>query len=324
MKRILLATISSLLLSLSCIAFATPLGIYWTDIGTGMIQHSGLGGSGVTTLVSGLSNPQGLFLTDNTMFWTDRDDKLVRKSNPDGTNVQVLYNALPGVPRDLFVTDNFIYMGNTGVVDSITRINRDGTGATALVTMDLSFPNGIDVTDTYIYWSDSGKLSIKRSDLNGSNIVELITNLASTELPNDVIVTDDYLYWTTRDLALTRGGSAQPGTIQRANLDGTGITTLVNNLVFPQQVVATSNYLFWTDSRTGKVQRSNLDGTNQVDIITGLTSPVALGVVTSVPEPATYTLFGLGVAVLGWTRRKTAALTHMDMCNNERVLHIVS
>jgi hypothetical protein len=123
--------------------------------------------------------------------------------------------------------------------------------------------------------------------------VSLAVNLPATQLPNDVFLTDDYIYWSTRDLALTgSGGIAQPGTIQRSNLDGTGITTLVNNLVFPQHVVATADYLYWVDQDTGKIQRSRLDGTDQTDIVVGLTLPVGLGVVApvSVPEPASILL----------------------------------
>ena len=103
------------------------------------VQYAGLDGSNPTTLVAGLLNPQGLYVTDDYLYWTDRDDQRIRQANTDGTNVQIVLNASPGVPRDLNVTNSYIYYVNTGV-DSVSRANSDGTGITALVTDNLSFP----------------------------------------------------------------------------------------------------------------------------------------------------------------------------------------
>lgn len=140
--------------------YASPSGIYWSDIGTGTIEFVQFEGSGHATLLSGLANPQGLDVTDNYLYWTDRDDLRIRRGNPDGTNAQIILNTSPGVPRDLFVTEEYIYWTNSGV-DSISRVDIDGTNPVDLVTTGLSFPNGIYLTDNYIYWSDSGTTSIK-------------------------------------------------------------------------------------------------------------------------------------------------------------------
>ena len=64
------------------------------------------------------------------------------------------------------------------------------------------------------------------------------------------------------------------------------------------------DYLYWADPDTGKIQRSNLDGTGQTDIVIGLTLPIGLDIVTSVPDPATVLLMGLGLAGLGFARRR--------------------
>jgi hypothetical protein len=130
--------------SLSCSAVAAPIGLYWTD--NGKVQYSGLDGSNVTTLVDGLLNPQGLDVTADYLYWTDRDDQRIRQTNTNGR-----HRCAGSVERDLDVTDAYIYFVNTGNIDSVSRANTDGSGASALVTVDLSFPNGIAVTDSYIY-----------------------------------------------------------------------------------------------------------------------------------------------------------------------------
>jgi len=224
-------------------AIAAPIGLYWT--GTSTIEFANLDGSNPTILISGLTNPQDIFVTDDHLYWGDRDDEVIYRANTDGTNIETLLSTTPGDPRDVAVTTDHIYWAATGGMDSISRSNLDGSAATALVTDDLSFPNGIMVTDDFIYWSDSGKTSIKRSDLEGSDVTTLVSNLGEAFLPNDVFVASDYIYFPTRDLELTRGGTEfVPGTIQRANIDGTGLTILINDLVFPSSVVATSDFLY--------------------------------------------------------------------------------
>lgn len=107
----------------------------------------------------------------------------------------------------------------------------------------------------------------------------MISGLPTTHLPDDVFVTSDHIYWSTRDLCLTRTCDAVPGTIQRADLDGTNIVTLVDGLIFPQDVVVTHHYVYWTDQYAGKIQRSSIDGTNVTDLVVGLNTPNGLSIV---------------------------------------------
>ena len=135
MNRLVIVLLGCVALGLHCPAIAAPIGIYWTD--SGKVQYAGLDGSSPTTLVGELLNPTGLYVTDDYLYWTDRDDQRIRQANTDGTNVQIVLNASPGVPRDLNVTNSYIYYVNTGV-DSVSRANSDGTCLTSITLTGLA------------------------------------------------------------------------------------------------------------------------------------------------------------------------------------------
>ncbi|MEZ5558011.1 MAG: PEP-CTERM sorting domain-containing protein [Pseudomonadales bacterium] len=285
-------------------ALAAPIGIYWTDSGDGTLNRAGLDGTSTETLVSGLTNPNGgMFVSDSSIYWTDIDDQAVWRANDDGRDASKLVNT-SGAPRDVWLADGSVFLVSTAPLDSISVANSDGSGASALITTGLSFPNGIAIYDNRVYWSDSGTRSISTSALDGSDVVEVIGGLPTTLLPGDVFVTNDYLYWTTRDLALTRAGSAVAGTVQRARRDGSEVATLVDGLVFPEQLVVAGGFLYWTDIFAGTIQRADLDGSGVTTLISGLSRPVGLAVVTSVPEPGSLALLCAGLAGLGFARQR--------------------
>lgn len=102
---------------------------------------------------------------------------------------------------------------------------------------------------------------IKGMSLDGTNPQELFSIPASEWLP----VGCDYddaagkIYWT-------HGSS--PGTIRRANLDGTQMELLVNGLKYPRGIAvdAVHGKIYWVQSppagnATGLLKRANLDGT---------------------------------------------------------------
>src|SRR5213596_4159748 len=70
-----------------------------------------------------------------------------------------------------------------------------------------------------------------------------------------------YIYWTDSN-AWHAGGD-----VRRANLDGTGQTTLISGLVGPGGIAldAAGGKMYWTDgdqvANTGDIRRANLDGT---------------------------------------------------------------
>ena len=69
-----------------------------------------------------------------------------------------------------------------------------------------------------------------------------------------------YLYWS----------NYATSTINRANLNGTGVTTLVSGLNSPSAVAVDSSHIYWTDYSGGHtVSEANLDGTGVTNLVTG-------------------------------------------------------
>ena len=123
-----------------------------------------------------------------------------------------------------------------------------------------------------IYWTEGRDLGwIQRSDLGGSNIESVL----STELevkPNRIALDPvlGKIYWTEVGVEAGRGGS-----IRRANLDGSGVETLITGLqdTFDLALDLFEHKMYWTDLRGGTIKRAGLDGDNIETLITGLEAP---------------------------------------------------
>ena len=76
-----------------------------------------------------------------------------------------------------------------------------------------------------IYWNDPHPVSLKRADLDGSNIELLVNLLPTVEAPEPtgglaLDLVGNNIYWTA-------GGPRVYGEIQRANLDGSNVEVVL-------------------------------------------------------------------------------------------------
>lgn len=71
---------------------------------------------------------------------------------------------------------------------------------------------------------------------------------------------------------------ADIGEIRRANVDGTGVETIVSGLLGPLGIAvdAAAGKLYWTDSVTRRIERANLDSSDREDLVGGLIDPRGL------------------------------------------------
>ena len=122
-----------------------------------------------------------------------------------------------------------------------------------------------------MYWTDptSDTDKIRRANLDGSNIEDLITTGLSEPEGIALDMAGGKMYWTDP--------SPNTDKIRRANLDGSNVEDLVTTgLGHPEDIAlnVAGGKMYWTDSGTDKIQRANLDGSNVEDLVTtGLRQP---------------------------------------------------
>ena len=175
-----------------------------------------------------------------------------------------------------YIADNSITMPNNGDI-SQGDMNSDGRIdyidvwliATHFVLQQIGGQDGLDSGTSKIYWLDRSTHRIQRSNLNGSNVEDLVTTGLSAPRDLALDAAAGKMYWT------------DDGTdkIQRANLDGSQVQDLVTaGLVGPAGLAldVAAGRMYWTDSGTGKIQRANLDGSSVQDLVTGLSDPQGL------------------------------------------------
>ena len=148
----------------------------------------------------------------------------------------------------------------------------------------LEWPVGIalDPSAGKMYWSDDmlddgDDKTIQRANLDGSGVetVVTITGVGWSGAIHGIALDPSAgkMYWTVD----AEGGLDD--SIQRANLDGSGVEDLVTGLDGPSGVALdlSAGKMYWTvssgDDADDRIQRANLDGSGVEDFVTGLGEP---------------------------------------------------
>jgi len=143
--------------------------------------------------------------------------------------------------------------------DKVQSSNLDGSNVQDIVTTGLISPQtlAVDQTNGQFYVSDEGTDEITRYELDGSGSQTILSQ--PTELSAiDVDPDSGQLYFANRSV----NGSSSNRSVQRANLDGTGIVSLVTTSTGGVRFMAldlVGGKMYWTDESIG-VRRANLDG----------------------------------------------------------------
>ena len=204
---------------------------------------------------------------------------------------------------------------------TINSANLNGTGVTELASI-FATPIGIavDAAGSKLYWTNSAG-RIQSANLNGSGITNVLQNLDN---PMDIGLAGGNAYWTqgngsvrfvnlkgqTRrirnvstgtdaagSLAIAGGKvywtemtGESGGTVNSANLNGSGATELASILAVPMGIAVDTarSKLYWTNSR-GRVQSANLDGSKIQNVVDGLGSPGDMVLSNSIALPVAET-----------------------------------
>lgn len=122
-----------------------------------------------------------------------------------------------------------------------------------------------------IYFTDTANTPnrIARSDLNGTNVENLLTTGLIDPFAIAVDAAGGKVYWS----------DSFSDTIKRMNLDGTNVETVVSSglsLVTGIALDIPNGNIYWSDSNLGKIRKSDLDGSNAADVISFISSPRGL------------------------------------------------
>ena len=136
--------------------------------------------------------------------------------------------------------------------------------------MDLALAGG------NAYWTQGG--NVRFVNLRGTKQIRNVSTGMDTA--GSLVIGGGKVYWTE-----TTGESG--GTVNSANLNGTGATQLASILAAPMGIAldGSRSKLYWTNAR-GRVQSANLDGSGIKNVVSGLGSPGELVLSNSIAAPA--------------------------------------
>ena len=115
----------------------------------------------------------------------------------------------------------------------------------------------------YIYWVEKGTSTIRRADLDGSNVQDHITGVSDGK-GMALDLTNELIYWVER---------GSPGKIRRANLDGSNVQDHITGVNTGTGIEIHGQYIYWGEAiPSNKIRRANLDGSGPQDLVTSVAS----------------------------------------------------
>jgi virginiamycin B lyase len=244
--------------------------IYWAiggpqGSGGTTIARAATDGSGINRgFATGASNPAGLVVSGNYIYWANDATSSIGRANlngsdPDPTWIPNLTRSAAGIAIDgsyIYWTDGVQYIGRatiggTGVDQTFINV---GTGTT---------PFGIAVQSGKIYVGTENQ--IRTVPATGGTISPLGPSLGQELSETALAIAGGYVYFgefgTGNDANMVDG-------IGRMQLDGAGETgSYITGLQIPGGLASDGTYLYWSDSTAGEIGRALIgsEGATNID-----------------------------------------------------------
>ena len=226
----------------------------------------------------GVDNALNIAIGGGKVYWTEKTGEsggTINSANLNGSGVTELASIL-AVPMGIAVdvAGSKLYWTNSR--GRIQSADLDGSGITNEL-QNLPSPMDIALARGLVYWTQ-GNGSVRLVNLTGQRIVRDIST--GTDTPGSLVIGGSKVYWTEMT-----GDSS--GTVNSANLNGTGATQLASILAAPSGIAVDTarSKLYWTNSR-GRIQSADLDGSKITNVVSGLGSPGELVLSNSITAPA--------------------------------------
>lgn len=305
-SRVILFALLFVLLALAAQA-DTPK-IYWAG-DDAIIRRANLDGSDAEDVVDVTSGVRGLEIDagGGKMYWSTPASNMIRRANlSDGSAIEQIGGAFIGNARDLVldVAAGHVYYTAPSFSRRINRVDFDGNDDRAVIFADdaspAAVPFGIDIRKGTgeLFWAENGIFGIRRSDLSGSNISDVLSAGGSGMRALAIHESADFVYWS----------EAGSNAILRATLSGSAATTLVAGLpASPSdiEVDPVGGKIYWAITSDSLIQRANLAGTDVETIVTSEGRPKAIALFRAPDVP---TLGDSGLLLLGALLLATAIL----------------
>ncbi len=236
---------------------ASGIPVFFTD---GSIVYSGMLNSDkpvFTALTIGpFQDSYGLAIdtVNSKLYISDFDAKIIYRCDLDGENLVEFRTGLLG-PDGLAIdySGNKLYWDTDDGIQRADISNTDVNQKEDFVTGQINDPEGVSIDPVHskVYWTNyDGGVWMK--NLDGTDETEIIPDVegGSTLVIGDRLYYDQWI--ATGDIYL-----------KSANLDGSGISTLITGItkvVFGLAYEPDSSRIYWGDRSAGKIMRSGLDG----------------------------------------------------------------
>jgi hypothetical protein len=265
----------SLVLALLAAGQAFPQSIYWTETNYpapkgGEAEPDGSNPQSTALTPETLPEGVALDLLNDKLYWVESGfmDARVLRAEKDFTGITEIVtggSVFRGIALDS--PSDHMYWTSSNLIAGSKIHRADLDGSNEMVMIDFGpgnfNPRGIalDMTNGKMYWADFDQNQIRRADLAGTNVENLVTLAAGAgpwgvELDTD----NDKLIWTEYNT----------GRVMQSDLEGAGSSQLVGGLDNPTYITLDTDgtHLFWVEAGVGaqKIQSADANGSNVHDL----------------------------------------------------------
>ncbi len=232
--------------------------LFWSDLDLGVISKIDLNTSEPIQVILAESNVD-YHATDPTngkVYWTDRGQLTLVKSNLDGTEKQNLQSNLSN-PQGLTLDNN----GNIYFIDDTKIIKTTITGGNQSVILSgLSNPTDITFFNDKLYWGDRNENVIEVMNIDGSNRSVLLSDAIN---PYDVEIDplNEVIYW------LQRTGGIPGSGVFKAALDGSNRGVVIEEFALGIFVDGASSNLYWSNSTSNTIFKTDLNNVSNTEAL---------------------------------------------------------